>query len=189
MTHLANQNDGYRYLLTMINVFLKYAVVVPLKNKDAKSVTDAFGSIFALGRNPLKLQTDKGREFVNDTLQTMLKDLEIQFYTTSKDDIKASVVERFNRTLKTKLWEYFTHRNTHKFTDLLQDMVHSYNHTYHRTIGCAPVDINDENSTKIFERMYGKDDRQHAVTTKFKIGDKVRISKTRRTFEKGYLPN
>jgi hypothetical protein len=185
MSHLAKHNDNYRYLLTIIDVFSKYAWTVPLKKKDSNSVTDAFETIFA-DRKPLKLQTDKGREFVNAQLQNKLEERSIQFYTSQNDDIKASVAERFNRTLKSKMWRYFTHKNTYRYVDVLQDMIHSYNHTRHRTIGCAPVEVKAENTDEIRVKMYGPD---VASETKLKVGDKVRISKTRRTFDKGYLPN
>ena len=95
---------------------------------------EAFESIFAQ-RKPLKLQTDKGKEFINATFQNRLKDLKIQFYVSQNEDIRASVIERLNRTLKTKMWKYFTHRNSDKYINVLPDMVHSYNETYHRTIG------------------------------------------------------
>ena len=64
MTHLANYNQGYRYLLTVINVFSKYAWVIHLKKKDSKTVAEAFNTIFVY-RKPIKLQKDKGKEFVN----------------------------------------------------------------------------------------------------------------------------
>jgi hypothetical protein len=190
MTHLADHNDGYRYLLTVIDVFSKYSFVTALKKKNAKSVTEAFERVLVGGRKPLKLQTDKGKEFVNDEFQKMLKSKGIQFFVSQNDDIKASVVERFNRTLKTKMWKYFTHRNTYKFIDVLQDMVYSYNHTHHRTIGRSPVDVTTGNAGEVWEKMYGDDeDRAVAREPKLKVGDKVRISKTRRVFGKGYLPN
>jgi len=187
MTHLAEHNDGNRYLLTVIDVFSKYAFVSMLKKKDAKSVTEAFERVLSKGREPHKLQTDKGKEFLNDTFQKSLKDRGIQFFVSQNDDIKASVVERFNRTLKTKMWKYFTHHNTYKFTDVLQDMVHSYNHTHHRTIGRAPVTVTTENAGEVREKMYGNE--KTVGTPKLKAGDNVRISKTRRVFDKGYLPN
>ncbi len=188
LTYIADHNDGHRYLLTVIDVFSKYAFVTSLKKKDGKSVTDAFGKILSdAGRKPLKLQTDKGKEFLNDTFQTMLKNADIKFFVSQNEDIKASVVERFNRTLKTKMWKYFTHRNTYKFTDVLQDMVYSYNHTYHRTIGRAPAGVKADNAAEVFERMYGSSTVK--VKPKLKAGDKVRIGKSRRTFAKGYLPN
>jgi hypothetical protein len=133
------------------------------------------------------LQTDKGKEFLNSGFQSMLKDSNVQFYVSQNDDIKASVAERFNRTLKTKMWKYFTHRNTYKYVDVLQDMVHSYNHSYHRTIGRTPAAVKKEDEAAIRERIYGSDPTPMAP--RLAVGDQVRISKTRRVFEKGYLPN
>lgn len=186
MNHLAEDNDGFRYLLTVIDVFSKYAWVVPLKRKDSQSVTGAFEHIFS-ERKPSKLQTDKGREFTNSVLQNKLAARGIQFYTSQNEDIKASIAERFNRTLKTKMWRYFTHRSTNRFIDVLQDLVQSYNNTYHRTIGRTPASVTVDDVQELRERMYGES--QLLAAPLLKVGDKVRISKTRRTFDKGYLPN
>ena len=117
-----------------------------------------------------------------------LEDWGIQFNFSQNEDVKSSVVERFNRTLKIKMWKYFTHGNTYKFVDILQDMVHSYNHKHHRTTGRVPAGVNANNSAEVFERMYGSQSEQ-PVEPKLKVGQKVRISKTRRTFDKGYLTN
>ena len=185
MGHLAADNDGYRYLLTIIDVFSKQAWALKLKNKDARSVTNAFDRVFST-RKPFKLNTDKGKEFVNIVFQKRLKDLDIQFYTSQNEDIKASIAERFNRTLKTKMWKYFTHKNTTKYVDVIDDLVHSYNNSYHRTIGRAPSQVNKDNEAAVRARMYGEEVPSPA---KLKMGDKVRISKTRRAFDKGYLPN
>ena len=104
MTHLADHNDGFHYLLTVIDVFSKYAFDVALKKKDSKNVVDAFGKIITdEKRKPFKLQTDKGKEFFNRALRAKLEDWGIQFYVSQNEDIKASVVERFNRTLKIKM--------------------------------------------------------------------------------------
>ena len=187
MSHLVEENDGHRYLLTVIDVFSKHAWVKKLKKKDSKSITEAFDEIFAT-RKPFKLQTDKGKEFLNATFQRRLAELQIQFYVSQNDDIKASVVERFNRTFKTKMWKYFTHKSTARYVDVLDDLLHSYNRTRHRTIGCTPIEVTKENESTIRERMYGKEVTSKS-SAKFKVGDKVRISKTRRAFDKGYLPN
>jgi hypothetical protein len=159
---------------------------MPLKRKDARSVAEAFDNIF-IERKPQKLQTDKGKEFVNSTFQKKLEELGVQFYVSQNEDIKASVAERFNRTLKTKMWKYFTHRNTFKYTDVLQDLMYFYNHSYHRTIGRTPASVKPEDVSIIKERMYGTSEK--SSVPKLKIGTKVRISKSRRPFDKGYLPN
>jgi hypothetical protein len=188
VSHLADHNDGNRYLLTVIDVFSKHAWVVPLKKKDARTVTEAFESLLAsAGRKPQKLQTDKGKEFVNAVFQSALRRQNVAFYVGQNEDIKASVAERFNRTLKTKMWKYFTHRNTFRYVDVLRDMVRSYNRSYHRTIGRSPASVKPEHEAAIRERMYGPEPPKSEP--KLKVGDRVRIGKTRRAFDKGYLPN
>ena len=106
INHHIEENDGYRYLLTVIDVFSKQAWVKKLKKKDGKSVTDAFDEIL-VARKPAKLQTDKGKDFLNATFQRRLADLRIQFYVSQNEDIKASVVERFNRTFQDENVEVF----------------------------------------------------------------------------------
>ena len=90
------------------------------------------------------VQSDKGTEFLNSTFQSMLKRRGIKFYTSENEDLKASVVERFNRTLKSKMYRYFTHKNTRRYVDALHDMLHSYNNTRHSSIGMAPTEVDVE---------------------------------------------
>ena len=84
-----------------------------------------------------RLQTDKGKEFYNRSFENWTKDQGIQHFST-RGDAKASVVERFNRTLKHRLYRYFTSANTLRFDGALQDLVDGYNATPHRSIGMAP---------------------------------------------------
>ena len=182
MSRLIEENDGYQYLLTVIDMFSNRAGVKKLKKKDGKSVTDAFEEIFATYK-PVKLQTDKGKEFLNTTFQRRLANLGIQFYVSQNQDIKARVVERFNLTFKTIMWKY--HSNSTSYLDVLDELLHSYNRTRHRTIGCAPIEVTKENDSLIRERMYDKDVICRS-TAKFKVGGKVQINKTRRAFDKGY---
>ena len=110
MQALSLHNDGVKYLLTCIDTFSKYAWIRPLKNKFGLYVTEAFESI--LRENvPLYLQTDKGTELKNTLSQGQLVEYEIKFYTSENDDIyiKAAIVERFNRTLRTCTYRYFRH--------------------------------------------------------------------------------
>jgi Chromo (CHRromatin Organisation MOdifier) domain len=138
-------------------------------------------------RHPAHLQTDKGTEFLNKKFQSMLKSNAIRFYTTENSDIKASVVERFNRTLKTKMWKYFTYKNTYRYIDILQDLLHSYNNTHHRSIAMTPIQVSKENEDFVRNRLYGQKKRR--PKWKYQVGDRVRISKTRIAFTKGYLPS
>ena len=85
------------------------------------------------------------------------------------------------------MWKLFTHHSTYRYVDALNDMIHSYNNTFHPTIGQKPSSVKEENVNKIRQRMYGSTDVRSRV--KLEVGDKVRISKTKHVFEKGYLPN
>jgi len=145
LVNISSRNDGYRYLLTCIDVFTKRAWTVPTKTKTSREVTRAFEKILTDGYKPNMVQSDKGTEFLNSTFQSMLKRHDIKFYTSENEDIKAAVVERFNRTMKTKMYRYFTARYTRRYVDVLPDLLHSYNHTYHRSIGMAPVEVDDTN--------------------------------------------
>ena len=102
MIPYANVNGGYRYLLTVIDLFSRFAWAVPTKTKTADDVTRAFNSILQQGRKPKALQTDSGKEFENHTFQHLLNEQGIKFFTV-KSQFKAAVVERFNRTLKSKM--------------------------------------------------------------------------------------
>ena len=185
ITKLANQNNGIKFLLTCIDVFSKFAWVLPLKNKSGKSITEAFKEILET-RQPTKIQTDKGKEFLNSEFLNYLKSKKIKLYTLDSE-LKACIVERFNRTLKEKMWRYFTHVGNKKYSEILPDLVDSYNNSYHRTIGMKPTAVNKKNETKIWDRMYGFNDED--IDIKFQIGEKVRISKNKKIFEKGYTPN
>ena len=186
LSALANYNDKNKYLLTCIDVFSKYAWVLPLKSKTGSALTEAFSKLLD-DRHPAHLQTDKGTEFLNKSFQSLLLKNAILFYTTENTDTKASVVERFNRTLKTKMWKYFTYKNTHRYIDVLQDLVHSYNNTYHRSIDMTPSQVSIENEDIIRKRLYGE--KKRPAKWKYKVGDNVRISKARMAFKKGYLPS
>ena len=128
---VAKQNNGVKYLL--VAILSKYAWVSPMKDKTGKSLIAAFNSILKNGRKPEKLQTDKGTELVNVSFQNYLKKEGIDFYVAT-NELKAAVVERLSRTLKSKLYRYFTSENTLCYIDDLQDVVDSYNNTYHQSI-------------------------------------------------------
>ena len=97
------QNDGYRYILTVIDVLSKYSWAVPLKDKTAASVTKAFQLLFKEA-TPQKLWTDQGSEFYNSTLKGVLQKLKIELYSTYGEH-KSAIVERFNRTMKQKMYK------------------------------------------------------------------------------------
>ena len=140
----------------MIDVLSKYAWVKPLKNKTGKEVVKAFdSSLKTRNRQPLTLQTDRGGEFYNGTLQQWLKNKGINHFSTEGDG-KTSIVERFNRTLKGRMYRYFTAANTLKYSDVLLDLVNQYNADRHRSIGMAPKDVTLKNERQVWQTLYGK---------------------------------
>ena len=189
MQSLKQYNDGYRYLLVCIDVFSKYAWIVPIKSKTGPDIVEAFKVILALGRKPQKIMTDQGTEFFNKSFQTLLRHEGIQLFNTF-NETKASIVERVIRTFKSKMWRYFTAKKTLRYLEMLPDLVYSYNHSRHRSIRMKPAFVNSENEDDVFHTLYGSlFDNVKPIKFKFKIGDRVRISKLKRKFEKGYLPN
>ena len=185
---LASQNDGYKYLLTCMDVLSKYAWVVPLKDKAGATLVAAFTRILSGGRKPKRLQCDKGTEFTNRVFQAYLSEQGIDFFTTHNEETKASLVERFNQTIKNKIWRYFTHQNTQRYVEVLPALVESYNNTHHRSIGMRPSAVDRLSQEQVWHTMYGHRTPQ-AKLPRYKVGDHVRISKAKRVFGKGYLPN
>ena len=112
MQQLSKWNKGYKYLLIVIDIFSKYGWIVPLKDEKGETVTKAFQQIFKEGDKPEYLWADKGSEFYNKHMKDLLDKHNIKLYSTENEE-KSSVVERWNRTIKTKMWKQFTaHGNT-----------------------------------------------------------------------------
>ena len=175
----------------VLDVFSKYGWIVPLKDKKGESVAAAFKKIFSEGRKPKRLWVDKGKEYYNKSVKELLMSKGIEMYSTENEE-KSMICERWNRTIKTKMWKRFTAQNTTEYLDMLNPLVDEYNNTKHRSIGMTPVEASKKkNESSVFLKLYGelgaKADR---LTPKFKVGDLVRISKyKRKVFDKGYTPN
>ena len=188
MSAYARYNNGYKYLLTIIDIFSKYAWVIPTRTKSGKDVTDAMISVFKKGRVPRKLHVDRGKEFYNHEFKALMQRYDITLYSTFSN-LKASICERFNRTLKGKMWKQFSLRGTYKWMDIVNDLLLDYNNTKHRTIGMKPKDVTTRNSANLLRNVYGRLRVNRTRKIKFKVGEKVRISKYKHVFEKGYTPN
>ena len=165
----------------------KYAWAVPVKNKTGVAVTEALEKILRQsGRKPLRLQTDAGKEFYNAPFKRLLEKEDIHHFSTH-GDAKASIIERFNCTLKQRMYRYFTARNTRTYLNVLPQLLDGYNGSRHRSIGMAPRDVTDKNEGAVWSKLYGKRLKQ-CPRPKLKVGDRVRLSKKHRPFKKGYLP-
>ena len=142
MQALSRDNKGHKFIMTVIDIFSKRALAIPIKNKSVKEMLTAFKQLFkeAHPRKPTRLQTDAGKEFLNKDVQGFLKREGVHHFVSNSDQ-KAAVVERFNLTLKSRIWTYFTAHQTRHYLDILPKIVDSYNNTYHRTIGGAPNQV------------------------------------------------
>ena len=188
MHEYAKENDNYNYILTAIDVYSRYAYARPLKNKTAACVIKAFKSIFTEndGQQPLFLQTDEGREFENKYFREFLGDKTKQF--SVKSQFKACIVERFNRSLKERMFRYFTHTNSRQWIHVLQKFVDGYNNSVHRTIGMTPMQAKKPKMHKKILDSQAKRVMSKKIRVLFKKGDYVRLSKQKKLFEKGYTP-
>jgi len=187
MQNVAKYNDGYRYILCAVDAFSRYATCIPVKNKTGPIIAEAITKIFKSMKIVfVHCQTDLGTEFYNQYVKQVFEKFRVNHYSVHSE-IKAALVERFIRTLKEKIYKYFTAENTYRYIDVLNDLVHSYNHSIHSTIKMAPVDVNDNNVNQVWQTLYG---RKSTTKTKCKLqpGDYVRVSKYKHKLEKGYLP-
>ena len=151
-----------------IDIYSKYALVTPLKDKKGITITNTF-QIFLKESNckPNKIWVDKGIEFYNRSMKSFLQINNIEMYSTHNEG-KSDVGEKFIRILKVKIYKYMTSVSKNIYIDKLDDIVDKYHNTYHSTIKVKPVDVKSNayiNSSK--EINY--------KVTKFKISDTVRI--------------
>ena len=181
MQSLIKKNKGIKYLLCAIDLYSKYAFVVPLKDKKGISVTNEFNKIIKQsGRKPNKIWVDQGSEFYKHVFKRWLSRNNIIMYSTYKEG-KSVVAERFSRTLKNKLYKHMTATGKNVYYDVLDDIINEYNNTKHNTIKMKPKDVGNN------KRVYI--DEHNEERSRFKVGDRVRISKLKNIFAKGYTPN
>lgn len=191
MKHFKNVNDNYSFILTVIDVFSKFAFARPLRTKSAKDVTIAFMDILnSSGRKPQIVQSDHGKEFKNISFSNMLASNNIKQYFSYNPTLKCAVVERFNRTLKQLMYKYFTHRNTKRYVDVLQHLLYVYNNNVHSTIKMKPSDVTDSDIL-ILNKIY-REKHENLVSkiktkqTLLKKNDIVRVAKPRASFDRGF---
>lgn len=187
MQAISKENRGMRYILTVIDVFSRYAWAIPIKSKKSECIIKAFDKIFRQSKvKPRFLQTDQGTEFLNKPFQKWLSARSIKHYFTYNTETKAAVVERWNRTLKTRMHKYFTAKNTLNYINVLGDLVCSYNNRKHQSLGLAPADVNKANEKKLWNHQYKAYLNKRKNKFKYKINDTVRITKFKQHFQKGY---
>ena len=121
-------------------------------------------------------------------MKELLEKNKVILYSTENEE-KSSVAERWNRTIKRNMWKYFTANNTYKYLDILPALVDKYNNTYHHSIKCTPKEAREpKNYIHVLQALYGNTSKL-AKNPKFHTGDRVRIMKKKKMFEKGFTPN
>ena len=143
MQSLSKYNKGIKYLLCAIDLFSKYAWVIPIKDKKGITITNAFQKIMKeSNRKPNKIWVDKGSEFYNNSVKKWLKDNDVEMYLIHNKG-KSVIAERFIRALKNKIFKHMTAISKNVYFDVFDDIVNKYNNIVHRTIKMKPTDVED----------------------------------------------
>ena len=177
MQKYSRVNKGYKYIFTNIDIFSKYAWSFPLKTKTIKEIKSCFQKIFN-ERKPKYIWSDQESAFFSKEMLQFFKDNNVKIYYTHSD-LKAVIIERFNRSLRELMMKSFVKNNNTVWYNILPDLINTYNNRYHQTIKMKPKNVNKLNEKHIKNTVYNYD-----ITNKkpkFKINDLVRISLKRRT--------
>ncbi len=192
MQEFKRMNKGYTFMLTVIDILSKYAWAIPLKNKTGVEIVRAFRIIFKDDRKPFYLRTDRGKEFLNRSFQNFLKENNVYHFTSKNQDIKCAVVERFNRTLKSRMYKYFTSKGTRKWYDVIDDIISAYNNSEHRSIKMTPIEALSTDSKILYKNVYSKINNYELKfkdKEKLEIGENVRKKYNLGPFDKSFYPN
>lgn len=189
MIPYAKENNGFKYLLTVIDIFSKYAYARALKTKSSENVVKAMKSIFkeaGTSKIPKNVHSDQGKEFFNQKFQNLMLENRINHYHTYSH-LKASICERFNRTLKNLMWKQFSLQGTYKWIHIIQHLIKNYNEKIHSTIKMPPKNVTKANEQNLLRTIYNRS--KIFRRGKYKVGDFVRINRYKGIFQKGYEPN
>lgn len=193
--NLKKYNKGFTYILVVIDCFSKFAWAIPTKTKSKCEIATAFkGIITRVNRHPVNLQTDFGKEFYNDEFKKVTSQFNINHYSTYSVK-KASIVERLIKTLKGKLYKHFSLNGSYRWIGPpLDSVVKLYNNSVHRIIKFKPVEVTSTNEKIVLSNIKNSHSKilisfKKRVKKKLSVGNNVRISKYKSTFDKGYTPN
>ena len=178
-----NKDEGYRYILTAQDIFTKYSFAIPLKTKKTEELINAFKTIFKTHKFA-KIWTDQETGIYSTQFQEFLLSENVGLYSTASE-IKVSIIERFNRTLKEWMYKEFTKTNNTKWLKLLPKLIDRYNNRVHTTTKVKPIDAYKD-TDDINERI----NTEHSIKRKpkLKVGDRVRMYRWKKDYEKGYTP-
>ena len=180
-------NKNYRYIMVFVCVFSKMAWAEPLKRKDGLSSVTAIENVLKKMKDlPANIVTDRGLEYYDRRVQELFRRNGIKHYSL-RSKHKACIAERFIRTLKGRIFKYFWKNKTKNWIDVLQQLIENYNHTFHRSIKMAPIDVTLNNRAAVFRNLFPN--ANFKSTPRLRVGDQVRILRSKTIFDKGYTRN
>ena len=180
-------NKGYRYCLIVIDNFSKYGWAIPIKNKNSQTITSSFEHILTISkRKPKNLESDRGKEFYNNTFQSLLKINNINHYSRYTDK-GPSIVERFNRTIRDMLKKPIFLNGDANWINIIPTIINKYNNKIHSTIKLTPIQASlKENEEYVYQNLL---DKRKKIKPKYQINDLVRTADLKKTFSKGDTTN
>ena len=185
---ISTTNEGYKYLLFVIDVFSRFLFVIPMKDKKAETVTYALKEVVKITQ-PNILNTDLGSEFISNAFIKYMTSQGVTDinYVDKGEHKKLAIVDRSVRTIREKLQKYMIMHHTNKYIDVLQDIIYNYNHSYNRGIKKKPSEVQEQDADilKINNKKYLDALQEEEI---FNIGDRVRYIINRETFQKGSIP-
>jgi len=179
----------YNFIFIAVDSFSRFAYAYPIKNKSTEETSNALEKILENSKRPLFLYGDNGKEFLGKFRETALKNNIKLLFTNSKN--KASIAERFIRTLKQRLYRYFTFSKEKNYIQVLNKIIFNYNNNIHGSIKMKPSEVNEKNEKIVYNNLYGDDEdiNNNFIQYTFNIGDYVRRVLKKNLFDKGYTQN
>ena len=180
-------NRGYRYILVIIDNFSKFGWAIPLKNKNAQTITDSFEKILISSkRRPNLIESDRGKQFNNKIFQDFLNKNNIKVYSRNTS-LGGVYAERFNRTMRDLLKKPVFEKGDGKWIDILQAITKQYNNRVHNSTKLSPKDASlKKNEGYVYKILL---DKRKKLKAKFQINDLVRTADLKKTFSKGDTTN
>ena len=189
---MVKANHGYKYIFTCIDCFTKMAWVYPLKENTCANILQSFKHILSVcGKQPDRLNSDRGSELICKKFKTFLAELKI-FHYLSYSLRKCPIIERFNLTIQNLLYKIMANKRTLNWVNIIEQAMEIYLHRQHTTIKMSPIEAEqDKNEDEVRKNLliFFKKNSGHKTKPKFVLNDTVRIWLKRVTFQRGYDEN
>ena len=204
MVKYRDYNDGYGYFAVFIDIFSRFLYTYPLKTLSGLEMSKTFKRLInERGVKPKKLRSDQGSEYKNKQFEKLLLEENIDHIFTYYET-KANFAERVIKTIKLKIFKYFTNRETFRWIDVLSDLTGGYNNSIHRSIKMSPQDAQNSDPYKVWVNQYAnviypksyfsaQKIKKNLITGirgrkkfKYNISDRVKIPYMKKTFDREY---